>query len=146
MFGFLSFVALFVPAVWSWVGVTFYSTRFAIDDLAHRLLMLLQIAATAFMAVSVHDGLGENSSWFALSYAIMRVILIIEYLRTGRHVPDARELTTRYSIGLSIAAGIWLVSVFVPLPFRLFLWVLGMAIDIGTPLLLPRRLSGPICT
>jgi low temperature requirement protein LtrA len=141
VFGFLSFVALFVPAVWSWVGVTFYSTRFATDDLAHRLLMLLQIAATAFMAVSVHDGLGENSIWFALSYAIMRVILVIEYVRTRRHVPDARELTTRYSIGLSIAAGIWLVSVFVPLPFRLFLWILGMAIDIGTPLLLPRRLS-----
>ncbi|HEU4822042.1 MAG TPA: low temperature requirement protein A [Nitrososphaeraceae archaeon] len=141
VFGFLSFLALFVPTVWSWVGVTFYSTRFATDDLAHRLLMLLQIAATAFMAVSVHDGLDENSSWFALSYAIMRVILVIEYVRTRRHVPDARELITRYSIGLSIAAGIWFVSVFVPLPFRLFLWILGMAIDIGTPLLLPRRLS-----
>src|SRR5215208_2371910 len=141
VFGFLSFVALFVPALWSWVGVTFYSTRFATDDLAHRLLMLLQIAATAFMAVSVHDGLGENSSWFALSYAIMRILLVIEYLRTRRHVPDARELITRYSIGFSIAAGIWFVSVFVPLPFRLFLWVLGMGIDIGTPLLFPRRLS-----
>lgn len=141
VFGFLGFVALFVPAVWSWIGVTFYSTRFATDDLAHRLLMLLQIAAAAFMAVSVHDGLGENSSWFALSFAVMRVILIIEYLRTRRHVRDAYELTTRYSIGFSIAAGIWFVSAFVPLPFRLFLWVLGMAIDIGTPLLLPRRLS-----
>ena len=140
MFGFLSFIALSVPAVWSWVGVTFYSTRFAIDDLAHRLLMLLQIAATAFMAVSVHDGLGENSNWFALSYAIMRVILIIEYVRTRKHVPDARELITRYSIGFSIVAGIWFVSVFVPLPFRLFLWVVAMGIDIGMPLLFPRRL------
>jgi low temperature requirement protein LtrA len=141
VFGFLSFVALFVPVVWSWVGVTFYSTRFATDDLAHRLLMLLQIAATAFMAVSVHDGLRENSSWFALSYAITRVILVIEYVRTRRHVPDARELITRYSIGFSIVAGIWFVSVFVPLPFRLFLWVVAMGIDIGMPLLFPRRLS-----
>jgi low temperature requirement protein LtrA len=141
VFGFLSFIALFVPAVWSWVGVTFYSTRFATDDLAHRLLILLQIAATAFMAVSVHDGLGENSSWFALSYVITRVILVIEYVRTRRYVPDARELTTRYSIGFSIVAGIWFVSVFVPLPFRLFLWVVGMGIDIGMPLLFPRRLS-----
>jgi low temperature requirement protein LtrA len=141
VFGFLSFVALFVPVVWSWVGVTFYSTRFATDDLAHRLLMLMQIAATAFMAVNVHDGLGEDSRWFALSYAIMRIILVIEYMRTRRHVPGARGLTTRYSIGYSIAAGIWFVSVFVPLPFRLFLWVLGMGIDIGTPLLFPRRIS-----
>ncbi len=141
VFGFLSFVALSVPAAWSWVGVTFYSTRFATDDLAHRLLMLLQIAATAFMAVSVHDGLGENSNWFALSYAIMRVILVIEYVRTRKHVPDARELIARYSIGFSIVAGIWFVSVFLPLPFRLFLWVVGMGIDIGMPLLFPRRLS-----
>ena len=79
------------------------------------------------MAVSVHDGLDENSIWFALSYAITRVILVIEYVRTRRYVPDARELTTRYSIGYSIAAGIWFVSVFVPLPFRLFLWITGMA-------------------
>ena len=57
VYGFLSFVALFIPAILSWIGVTFYSTRFETDDLAHRLLMLLQIAAAAFMAVSVPDGL-----------------------------------------------------------------------------------------
>jgi low temperature requirement protein LtrA len=141
LYGFLSFVALFIPVVWSWVGVTFYSTRFETDDLAHRLLMLLQIAAAVFMAVSVPDGLGKNSSWFALSYAIMRTILVIEYLRTRRHVPAARQLTTRYSIGFSIAAGIWFASIFVPPPIRLIFWVIGLGVDIGTPLLFARQLS-----
>jgi low temperature requirement protein LtrA len=141
VYGFLSFVALFIPVVWSWVGVTFYSTRFETDDLAHRLLMLLQIAAAAFMAVSVPDGLGKNSSWFALSYALMRTILVIEYLRTRRHVPAARQLTTRYSIGFSIAAGIWFASIFVPPPIRLIMWIIGLAADIGTPLLFARQLS-----
>lgn len=141
VYGFLSFVALFIPVVWSWVGVTFYSTRFETDDLAHRLLMLLQIAAAALMAVSVPDGLGKNSSWFALSYAIMRTVLVIEYLRTRRHVPAARQLTTRYSIGFSIAAGIWFVSIFVPTPIRLIFWIIGLTVDIGTPLLFARQLS-----
>jgi low temperature requirement protein LtrA len=141
VYGFLSFVTLFIPVVWSWVGVTFYSTRFETDDLAHRLLMLLQIAAAAFMAVSVPDGLGKNSSWFALSYTIMRTILVIEYLRTRRHVPAARQLTTRYSIGFSIAAGIWFASIFVPLPIRFIMWIIGLAADIGTPLLFARQLS-----
>jgi low temperature requirement protein LtrA len=141
VYGFLSFVALFIPVVWSWVGVTFYSTRFETDDLAHRLLMLLQIAAAAFMAVSVPDGLGKNSSWFALSYTIMRTILVIEYLRTRRHVPAARQLTTRYSIGFSIAAGIWFASIFVPPPIRFIMWIIGLAADIGTPLLFARQLS-----
>lgn len=141
VYGFLSFVALFIPVVWSWIGVTFYSTRFETDDLAHRLLMLLQIAAAALMAVSVPDGLGKNSSWFALSYAIMRTVLVIEYLRTRRHVPAARQLSTRYSIGFSIAAGIWFVSIFVPTPIRLIFWIIGLTVDIGTPLLFARQLS-----
>jgi low temperature requirement protein LtrA len=141
IYGFLSFVALFIPVVWSWVGVTFYSTRFETDDLAHRLLMLLQIAVAAFMAVSVPDGLGKNSGWFALSYAIMRTILVIEYLRTRRHVPAARQLTTRYSIGFSIAAGIWFASAFVPPPIRFIFWMIGLGVDIGTPLLFARQLS-----
>ena len=141
VFGFLSFVALFIPVVWSWVGVTFYSTRFETDDLAHRLLMLLQITAAVFMAVSVPDGLGKNSSWFALSYAIMRTILVVEYLRTRRFVPAARQLTTRYSIGFSIAAGIWFASIFVPPPIRLIFWILGLGVDMSTPLLFARQLS-----
>jgi low temperature requirement protein LtrA len=141
LYGFFSFVSLFIPVVWSWVGVTFYSTRFETDDLAHRLLMLLQIAAAALMAVSVPDGLGKNSIWFALSYGIMRTILVIEYLRTRRNVPAARQLTTRYSIGFSIAAGIWFASIFVPTPVRLFFWVIGLVVDIGTPLLFARQLS-----
>ena len=141
VYGFLGFVALFIPVVWSWVGVTFYSTRFETDDLAHRLLMLSQIAAAALMAVSVPDGLGKNSSWFALSYGIMRTILVIEYLRTRKNVPAARELTTRYSIGFSIAAGIWFASIFVPTPVRLIFWVIGLVVDIGTPLLFARQLS-----
>src|SRR5919199_46773 len=141
VYGFLSFVALFIPVIWSWIGVTFYSTRFETDDLAHRLLMLLQIAAAAFMAVSVPDGLGKNSGWFALSYAVIRTILVIEYLRTRRHVPAARQLTTRYSIGFSIAAGIWFASILVPTPIRLIFWVIGLVVDIGTPLLFARQLS-----
>src|SRR5215469_17088846 len=99
--GFLGFVALFIPVWCSWIGVTFYNSRFETDDLGHRLLTLLQMAVAAFMAVCVSDGLGKYSSEFALSYAATRVILVIEYLRTGRNIPATRPLVKRYSIGFS---------------------------------------------
>ena len=86
--GFLSFVSLFVPAVWSWVGVTFI--------------------------------------YFFNSHGGRNMVCIF--------------VLSNYST--SPLAGIWFVSVF----NRLFLWILGMAIDIGTPLLLPRRLSVTIRT
>jgi len=111
------------------------------DDLVHRLLMLLQVAAVVFMAVSVPDGLGKNSVWFALSYVVIRTILVIEYLLTGTQVPAAHQLTKRYSIGFSISAGIWFVSVFVPPPARFILWIVGLVIDVCTTLLYTRRFS-----
>lgn len=141
LIGFASYVALFIPVFWVWIGVTFYSSRFGTDDMTHRFLTLLQIGASAFMAVNIPDGLGKNSAWFALSYAISRGILVIEYIRAGRHVKAARSLTYRYSVGFSVAATIWLVSAFVPPPLRYVLWIIGMSVDMCTPLLFTRRFT-----
>lgn len=138
---YITFVILFIPVWWSWLGVTFYNTRFETDDLGHRLLTLLQMAAAAFMAVNVIDGLGNNSSGFAISYAAIRTILVIEYLRTGKRIPAARSLTNLYSKAFLISASIWFVSAFVPPPIRFVLWIVGLAIDISTTLVFTRRLS-----
>ena len=45
LIGLLSFVALFVPVWFAWIGATFFATRFGTDDLAHRILTLLQMMA-----------------------------------------------------------------------------------------------------
>lgn len=132
--GFFGYVLLFVPIWWSWVGATFYATRFDTDDLGHRLLTLVQMIVVAVLAVNVHHGLEKSSTGFALSYLTVRSILIVEYIVAGYHVPAARGLTNWYARGFGIAAAIWLVSVFVPVPWRFGLWVLGFIIDFGTPL------------
>ena len=132
--GFFGYVLLFVPIWWSWVGATFYATRFDTDDLGHRLLTLLQMIAIAALAVNVHHGLGESATGFALSYVTVRGILIVQYLLAGYFVAAARGLTNWYATGFSIAAAIWLVSIFVPAPWRLCLWTLALIIDFTTPL------------
>jgi low temperature requirement protein LtrA len=132
--GFLGYMLLFVPIWWSWIGATFYATRFDTDDLGHRLLTLLQMIAIAVLAVNVHYGLGKTSDGFALSYITVRCILIFQYLMAGYFVVAARKLTTWYVTGFSIAAAIWLISIFVPIPLRFWLWGLGFIIDFGTPL------------
>jgi low temperature requirement protein LtrA len=132
--GFLSFVALFIPVWWAWIGTTFYANRFDSDSIARRLLMGLQMLAVAALAVNVHYGLGETSVGFALSYAAARGVLVLEYLWAGWHIRAARGLTTHYATGFTIAACLWLISAFVPIPFRFVIWALGLAIDFATPL------------
>ncbi|MBD2130439.1 low temperature requirement protein A [Microcoleus sp. ZQ-A2] len=132
--GFLGFVALFVPIWWCWLGSTFYATRFDTDDLGHRLLTLLQISLVAALAVNVHHGLGESSTGFALSYAAFRTLLILQYLSAGYFVRAARPLINWYIRGFAISAFLWVVSVWVPLPWRFGLWLVGLIVDFATPL------------
>jgi low temperature requirement protein LtrA len=100
--------------------ITFFATRFGTDDLAHRILTLLQMMGAAAIAVNVTHGLGETSAGFAL-YAAIRSFLVIEYIHIGRRIPLTRPLTEKYLIGFALSAAIWVVSLFVPPPLRFIL-------------------------
>lgn len=132
--GCLGFVALFIPVWWSWIGTTFYANRFDNDDIGHRLLVGVQMLTAAAMAVNIHHGLSTSAAGFALAYALGRAILVVEYVRAGIHIPTARPLTTHYAIGFAIAAWLWLLSAFLPAPWRFVLWSVGIIIDFATPL------------
>jgi len=135
---FFEFLFLFIPVWWSWIGTTFYSTRFYSDDLGHRLLLLLQMGGAGAMAINISGAFNNTFSGFAISYAFMRLILVIEYVRVFRAIKSsesANPLVKRYIIGFSIAAVIWFISAFVPgIEIRFALWVIGLIIDFATPI------------
>jgi low temperature requirement protein LtrA len=127
--GILEFVFLFVPIWWCWVGATFYSTRFDNDSLTDRILTLIQ------MSINIHNGLQDSAAInFALCYIAFRGLLVLQYLLAGYHVPIARHLSHRYAFGFSLSIALWVLSLFVPPPWRFLLWGGGMLIDFGTPL------------
>jgi low temperature requirement protein LtrA len=139
--GFLSFTALFAPVWWCWVGQTFYATRFDTDDLGHRLLTLLQIAIVAALAVNIHHAFTTSSVGFALSYAAFRAVLVFQYLSAGYFVPTARPLIKYYFAGFGLGATLWGLSVFVPTPWRFAVWILGLVVDLMTPILASQEVS-----
>lgn len=132
--GFVGFVALFIPIWFCWLGATFYATLFDTDDIRDRLLTLLQMMIVAALAVNVHHGLSTSSTGFALSYVAVRCILIFQFLFAGYHIKEALPLTNWYAVGFSISAGLWLISIFVPVPWRFVLWGSGLILDFLIPL------------
>ncbi|MEM7134696.1 MAG: low temperature requirement protein A [Chloroflexota bacterium] len=133
--GFLEFIALFIPIWWSWTGITFYMNRFVVDDIWHRLLIFAQIFAIATMGLSIQGAFTDLSGQFALCYVIIRVLLILMYVRAWFHVESSRSVTWGFIQGFSISALFWLISAFVPTPFNYILWAIGMAVDMATPFL-----------
>lgn len=137
-YNFISFIELipiFFVVWWGWVGHTFYLSRFGTDDLFNRFFTLLQMIVIAFLTINAKNALSTGGSGFAISYAILRFILVAEYLIIGHKNYEFKSLTNHYSIGFGIAAFIWLLSAFLPVPWRYLLWGVAIIIDILTPIL-----------
>ncbi|MDQ3847841.1 MAG: low temperature requirement protein A [Thermoproteota archaeon] len=47
---------------------------------------------------------------------------------------SATPIIRRYSLGFLCAAVVWIISAFIPPPFRFVLWAIGLAIDFATPM------------
>jgi low temperature requirement protein LtrA len=133
---FARFAALFVVVVWAWVLYTLYANRFDTDDLIFRLAKSGAMLAIAAIAVTIHqmmDGRG-GAVGFATGYVVLRCLLIALYVRAWHNVSgQGRKLALTYIVGYSATTGLWLVSIFVPSPFRFVLWAVAMVVDLVIP-------------
>jgi len=91
--GFLEFASLFVPCWWVWVLFPFYADRYDTDDVTHRLLILTGMLAVIFLAINARNAFNGSSVGFALSYVLVRSVVLALYARAVRHVPAALLLT-----------------------------------------------------
>ncbi len=133
-----SYLGYFALVWWLWASHTFYADRYDTDDLIYRFLAGAQMVGVALIAVSVSLGEAGSTVVFAVGYTFVRVILLVLYARAYKHVPATRELVRGYLIGFGSASALWFVSIFVPEPYRFWLWGIAFAVDLATPYVLRR--------
>jgi low temperature requirement protein LtrA len=131
--GLVTYFVLFLPVWWSWVGNTFYLSRFDSDDLLHRLFGLVQIALVASLAMSIPSAAEGHYVAYVASYVALRLLLIFQYFFAGRHNPNVRQLTNSYIAGFGGAVLLWVISLFVPQPMVMPLWGAAILIDFSIP-------------
>lgn len=135
------FFALFVPVWWSWIGHTMYANRFGTYDLTDRLLTLVQMFFAVILGLTIPDALGENRVTFALAYAASRWTIILMYLRIHYCNPDARSVTGGFMGGFALGSSLWAISVFFSPPIMFALWIIGIVIELATPILRRKELK-----
>lgn len=131
--GLLGYLVLFAPVWWAWIGYSFYADRFESDEVIFRLLMFGGMLAMAALAINVRGVFHGVDRAFAISYVLVRTILIILYIRAAYLIPLARELCVRYIIGFCIGNALWFTSIFVAAPLRYWLWAFGFFAELATP-------------
>ncbi len=134
---FARYTGLFVVIVWAWIVYTLYTNRFDTDDLVFRLAKSGAMVAIAALAVNLHRLMagGDGAVGFAAGYVVLRLLLLALYGRARHHVHgQGHRLADLYLAGYSFTMGLWLLSIFIPGPYRYVLWGVAMLIDLAIPI------------
>ncbi|AEV82988.1 hypothetical protein ACWT_1969 [Actinoplanes sp. SE50] len=137
------FVAVLVAGWWAWASTTLYANRFDTDDAIFRLLTLTGMAGVIAMAAAAEQAIGAHARWFAAGYVLLRLMLVLGYLRVWWNLPDARAGIRPYLWGHAAGAACWAVSLAVPGPARYALWAAGVLVDLLGPTLATRVPDAP---
>jgi low temperature requirement protein LtrA len=117
----LIFVGLYIPIWYAWFHHTLYADRFDTDNFSHRFLTFAFMLGVAGLAANIQGVLDDTSTLFAASMVLIKLIMIVLYQRCV-HIDVARPLANRLSTIFLISGLLWLISIFIPTPWRFWLW------------------------
>jgi low temperature requirement protein LtrA len=115
--GLMPFLQVFFAIWWAWMNFTWFASSYDTDDVAYRLLTMLQMGGVLVLAAGVPVA-ADHSDYRAvtLGYLIMRVGLVAQWLRVGLEEPPGRRTALRYAGGLALLQAGWLIRLALDLP------------------------------
>jgi low temperature requirement protein LtrA len=129
--GVLGFAFLFVLVWFAWLNGSMYHDLHGNNDVRTRFFTFLQMFTVAAMAVFAHNAFGEGAAGFALAFAAYQLTLTYLWWRTGVHDPLHRPLSRPYVLSFLASTALFIVSAFVPEPWRYYLWGISLVLSLG---------------
>ncbi|MER7498850.1 low temperature requirement protein A [Nonomuraea pusilla] len=118
--GLLGYAMVFFAIWWAWMNFTWFASAYDTDDVAYRLLILVQMAGVLVLAAGVPRAFQERDFVLVtIGYAIMRVALVVLWLRAAQEHPEGRRSALRYAFGVAAVQAGWIARL--ALPERLWL-------------------------
>jgi low temperature requirement protein LtrA len=134
-----AYLLLFVPIWWAWMSYTWYATAFSHDDAVTRVLTGAQMLGVLAVAAAIPAATRGELVPFAVAYAVMRLPLVAQWLRSAHADRRHRGFALTYALGSVLAQVLWVAGALSPGPARVALFVLALAVELVTPVLAVRR-------
>lgn len=142
----LRYAMVFFAIWWAWMNFTWFASAYDPGDVAYRLVVLLNLAGALILAAGVPEAFGDGD-WrvVAVGYVVMRVALVLQWLRAARSDPERAPTARRYALGISAAQVGWVALVFGPTPEAWFLPLFGslVLVELLVPVWAERRVQTP---
>ncbi|MFD0886981.1 low temperature requirement protein A, partial [Streptosporangium algeriense] len=108
--GLVPFLQVFFAIWWAWMNFTWFASSYDTDDVAYRLLTMVQMAGVLVLAAGVPAAAGHSDYGIVtLGYVIMRIGLVAQWVRAGLEDPAGRRTALRYAAGVTAMQVGWLL-------------------------------------
>lgn len=139
-----TYVLLFVPIWWAWMSYTWFATSFSHDDRWTRILTFAQMGGILAVAAAIPAAADGDLVPFAAAYALMRVPLVLQWLRSAAADPVHRAFAVTYAAGSALAQALWVLGAVLGGPFGAAVLVAALAVELGTPMRAVRQAPGRV--
>nr|WP_308421847.1 low temperature requirement protein A [Agrococcus terreus] len=142
--GLLAYGAIFFGIWWAWMNFTWFATSFGTDDWLYRVLTFVQMGGVLVLAAGIKPMFEEgDATVLILSYVVMRVAMVAQWLRAARSGGEGGLAAKHYAIGIGAAQVLWLLSLLLPDGLTPIAFVLLIGVELAVPILAERRGSTP---
>jgi low temperature requirement protein LtrA len=112
----VGFVFANVAISWAWINFTWFASAYDTDDWIYRLTTMLQMTGVLVLALglprlfdSLVDGGRVDNTGLVIGYVIMRVAMVLQWLRVARQDSRRRKTALLFAAGILVAQTGWVL-------------------------------------
>lgn len=145
-----AFLFVIFAVSWAWMNFTWFASAYGNDDVLFRTATIVQMVGVVLLTFGLpvafetaQHGQSPNNVLLVVGYVVMRVPLIVLWLRAARSDPDHAATAKAYAGTIAVAQVAWVLTLVValPTPLTVVLLVVIAIAEMTAPVIIERRLG-----
>ncbi len=150
--GLIGFAIAMFGVLWAWINFSWFASAYDTDDWIFRIVTMVQMVGVLILAMGIepvfHSLLEEkyvHNEVVVLGYVVMRVALIVQWLRAARQDPQRRKTCLTYAGLLTVVQLGWVAAIFVKtdIPTTLMVYAPLILAEMVVPVIAERKVKTP---
>jgi low temperature requirement protein LtrA len=138
------YAMVFFAIWWAWMNFTWFASAYDTDDDVYRITSLVQIAGALVLAAGIGPAFEDgNYAGVTAGYVLMRLAMVVQWLRAARNDRQRRPTALRYAAGIAIVQVFWVIRLFLPESWSTPMFVILVVAELLVPLIAERAPGGP---
>jgi low temperature requirement protein LtrA len=131
----VGYLMVFFAIWWAWMNFTWFASAYDCDDAPYRILTLVQMAGVLVLAAGVPSAFdSKDFQTVTLGYVVMRLAMILQWLRAAQADPPRRRTNLGYAVGILVVQVGWVARLALPHDAGVAAFLVLVVAELAVPL------------